>query len=114
MARLKIYTDENVDVRVAEGLRRRGIEAVSVYDEHQTGISDQAQLVHAGTLGAVLFTHDSDLIEIAAEINRQGNEHCGVIFVEMHRLTLGEYIRRLALYAEVVAAEEMVNRIEFL
>ena len=92
-----------------------GVETVSAYDEDQTGISDQAQLAHARTLGAaVLFTHDPDLIEIASEINHQGNEHCGVIFVEMHRLTLGECIRRLALYAEVVAAEEMVNRIEFL
>ena len=62
-----------------------GVETVSAYDEDQTGISDQAQLAHARTLGAVLFTHDPDLIEIASEINHQGNEHCGVIFVEMHR-----------------------------
>ena len=114
MARLKIYTDENVDVRVAEGLRRRGVQAVSVYDEGKDGISDEAQLAHAATLGAVIFTHDPDLIEIAAEINRRGDDHCGVIFVEMHRLRLGECIRRLALYGEVVTAEEMVNRIEFL
>jgi hypothetical protein len=65
-------------------------------------------------LGSVLFTHDADLIEIAAESNRPGHAHNGIIFVEMHRLGLGECIRRLALYAEVVAAEEMVNRIEFL
>ena len=114
MARLKIYTDGNVDVRVAEGLRRRGIEAVSVYHEGKTGVSDQAQLAHAGALGAVIFTHDSDLIEIAMELNHRGEDHHGVIFAEMHRLRLGECIRRLALYAEVVTAEEMVNRIEFL
>jgi predicted nuclease of predicted toxin-antitoxin system len=114
LARLKIYTDENVDVRVAEGLRRRGVEAVSVYDEGKVGLSDEAQLVHANTLGAVIFTHDADLIEIATETNRLGDDHCGVIFVEMHRLRLGECIRRLALYADVVTAEEMINRIEFL
>jgi hypothetical protein len=114
LARLKIYTDENVDVRVAEGLRRRGVEAVSVYDEGKVGLSDEAQLAHANTLRAVIFTHDADLIEIAAETNRAGADHWGVIFVEMHRLRLGECIRRLALYADVVAAEEMVNRIEFL
>ena len=114
MARLKIYTDENVDVRVAVGLRRRGVEAISVYDEDKGGVSDEAQLKHASELGAVIFTHDADLIEIAAEINGQGQDHCGVIFVEMHRLRLGECIRRLALYAEVVTAEEMMNRIEFL
>ena len=114
MARLKIYTDENVDVRVAEGLRRRGIEAVSVYHEGKTGVSDQAQLAHAGAHGAVIFTHDSDLIEIAMELNHRGEDHHGVIFAEMHRLRLGECIRRLVIYAEVVTAEEMVNRIEFL
>jgi predicted nuclease of predicted toxin-antitoxin system len=114
LARLKIYTDENVDVRVAEGLRRRGVEAVSVYDEGKVGLSDEAQLVHANTLGAVIFTHDADLIEIATETNRLGDDHCGVIFVEMHLLRLGECIRRLALYADVVTVEEMINRIEFL
>src|SRR5262245_18340811 len=92
LARLKIYTDENVDVRVAEGLRRRGVEAVAVYDEGKIGLSDEAQLAHANALGAVMFTHDADLIGIAKETNRLGGDHCGVIFVEMHRLGLGECI----------------------
>lgn len=71
-------------------------------------------MAHAAALGAAIFTHDPDLIEIAAEINRKGDDHYGVIFVEMHRLRVGECIRRLALYAEVITAEEMMNRIEFL
>ena len=33
MARLKIYTDENVDVRVVQGVRRRGIEVTSALEE---------------------------------------------------------------------------------
>ena len=114
MARLKIYTDENVDVRVAEGLRQRGVVASTAYDQHNAGIPDEIQLARAAAIGAVIFTHDPDLIGIAMETNRRGDDHCGVIFVEMHRLRLGECIRRLALYAEVVTAEEMVNRIEFL
>ena len=114
MARLKIYTDENVDVRVAEGLRRRGVEAASAYDEQRVGVPDEAQLAHAAMLGAVIFTHDVNLIEIALEMNRRGDDHKGVIFSQVHRLRLGECIRRLALYAEVVTAEEMINRIEFL
>jgi predicted nuclease of predicted toxin-antitoxin system len=114
LARLRIYTDENVDVRVAQGLLRLGVDAVSVYDSGTAGMSDQAQLAYATSLGAVVFTHDADVIDIAKEINGRGEDHCGVIFLEMHRLRLGECIRRLALYAEVVRAEEMVNRIEFL
>ena len=43
-----------------------------------------------------------------------GKEHCGLIFAEMHRLSVGECIRRLAIYVELVSSKEMVNRIEFL
>jgi len=113
LARLRVYTDENVDVRVVEGLRRRGVDAMS-HDEDTVGISDEAHLAHAGRLKAVLFTHDPDFVAIAAEANRRKNNHYGIIFVAMHRLGVGECIRRLALYAEVVTAEEMINRVEFL
>lgn len=40
MPKLKIYTDENVDVRVSEGLRLRGIKAVSAIEKGLIGISD--------------------------------------------------------------------------
>ncbi len=114
MARLRLYTDENVDVRVAPALRGRGIDARSAYEEGLLGSTDEAQLAKAVALRAALFTHDHHLVEIATERSLKGEEHYGVIFVEMHRLRLGESIRRLALYAEVVSFEEMRNRIEFL
>jgi len=41
-------------------------------------------------------------------------EHYGVIYVEMHRLRIGECIKRLALYADILSAEEMKNQVEFL
>lgn len=114
MAKLRIYTDENVDVRVAEGLRRRGMEATSAHDEGKLGVTDEEQFTHAASLRAAIFTHDHHFVEIALEKSRQGEEHSGVLFVEMHRLRLGECIKRLALCADVLSAEEMVNRVEFL
>jgi hypothetical protein len=44
----------------------------------------------------------------------RGENHHGVIFVQMHRLSLGECIRRLAVCAHVLTSEEMMNRVEFL
>ena len=38
---LRIYTDESVPVAVAEGLRRRGIEAWSARDAGKLGMSDE-------------------------------------------------------------------------
>jgi len=114
LARLKIYTDENVDVRVVQGLRRRGIEVTSTREEGKVGATDDSHFVYATSLGSVIFTHDPDFIEIATQKSRRGEKHYGVIFAAMHRLSLGECIRRLALYAEVVSAEEMIDRVEFL
>jgi len=37
-----------------------------------------------------------------------------VIFVEMNKMSVGECIRRLALYADILTPDEMKNQIEFL
>ncbi len=114
MGELKIYIDENVDVRVAEGLRKRGVNTFYAVERGNVGMPDEEHFKHAERLQAVIFTHDHHFIEIADALNRKGKDHWGVIFVEMHRLSIGECIRQLALYAEVLPAEEMINRVEFL
>lgn len=114
MGKLRIYTDENVDVRIVEGLCRRGIDAFSAREKGALGFKDRQHFEKAKELKAVIFTHDPHFIEIAENLLRIGMDHYGLIFAEMHRFSVGECIRRLALYAEVVSAYEMVNRIEFL
>ncbi len=114
MAKLRIYTDENVDVRVAEGLRRRGINAFSARERRSLGAKDEQHFERAKDLKAVIFTHDPHFVEIAKKLVESGKGHYGIIFVEMYRFSLGECIRRLTLYAEVLSAEGMINQIEFL
>jgi predicted nuclease of predicted toxin-antitoxin system len=114
LAKLKIYTDENVDVRIAEGLKRRGIKAFSALEKGMIGASDREQFQFAADAQAVIFTHDHHFLEIALFFMEQGREHGGVIFTDMNKFSVGECIRRLALYADVLSAEEIMNRIEFL
>jgi hypothetical protein len=52
---IKVYTDQNVDVRVAEGLRRRGIEAVSVYRPLRVNL--QRRLACSTILTTPFFIH---------------------------------------------------------
>ncbi len=114
MAKLKIYTDENVDIRVSEGLNRRGIKAFSAIEDGMVGVADMEHFKYALTTQSVIFTHDHHFLEIAKKLTGEGKNHWGVIFVEMNKLSVGECIRRLAFYAEVLSAEEMKNQIEFL
>lgn len=83
MAGLKIYTDENVDVRTAEGLKKRGINAFSAMEKGMTGISDTEHFEYAYAMKAVIFTHDHHFLEIAKYVLEEGRTHWGVIFVEM-------------------------------
>ncbi|MBI5180017.1 MAG: DUF5615 family PIN-like protein [Nitrospirae bacterium] len=114
MGKLRIYTDENVDIRIADGLRKRGVEVFSAIEEGMTGVSDLEQFNYAFQLKAAIFTHDSHFLDIAKKTVKEGSGHWGVIFVSMNKLSIGECIRRLALYADVLFAEEMKNQIEFL
>jgi len=114
VAAIRIYTDENVNPAIPEGLRRRGVKAWSAADASTLGLSDEEQLTYATQQGAVLFTHDADLILIARNWTAQGKEHGGVIYVHQDSLSIGECIRRLKDYADIPGVEDMKNRVEFL
>ena len=92
MGKLRIYTDENVDVRIVEGLRRREVDAFSARQRGALGINDEQHFEKARDLKAVIFTHDPHFIEIAEKLVKSGKGHYGLIFAEMHRLGLGECI----------------------
>jgi predicted nuclease of predicted toxin-antitoxin system len=109
--RIKIYADENVDVAIIEGLKRRGVEVWSAIDKGRLGRSDEEQLKYAFEEGATIFTHDDDFLSLAAESEI---EHCGIIYVHQQHISIGEGIRKLKAIVETISSEEMHNRILFL
>jgi predicted nuclease of predicted toxin-antitoxin system len=110
-ARVRIYTDESVSVAVAEGLKRRGVDAWSARDAGNLGLTDEEQLEYAIREQAIIFTHDDDFLAMVAQGQ---HEHFGVIYVHQQDLSLGECIRRLKAFAETHSREELRNRIIFL
>jgi predicted nuclease of predicted toxin-antitoxin system len=111
---LKIYTDESVPVAVVAGLQRRGITAVSARDEGKLGLTDPQQLAYAISRQMVIFTHDTDFLQLAHAYAQQGKTHHGIIYVHQDKLSLGECIRRLKEIAELFEPTEFRNHIEFL
>lgn len=109
--RIKIYADENVNIAIVEGLRRRGVEAWSAIEKGKIGLSDEEQLRYASKEKAIIFTHDDDFLSMATE---SGIEHCGIIYVHQQHLSIGECIRRLKGIIETMSPEEMHNRTLFL
>ena len=114
MSRIKIYTDESVGIAVAEGLKRRGVDAFSARDVGNLGLSDEEQLIYARHNKAVLFTHDTDFLRLAVKWIQKEKTHYGVIYSHQKDYGIGECIQRLKLVATILTAEDMINHIEFL
>ena len=109
MARIRFLTDEHIPRAVAKGLRARGIDASTAAEAGQLGASDAALLASARTEGRVLITVDADHLRLHAA----GVHHAGILFAPPDA-AIGLLIGGAMLLAEVLSAEEMLNRVEFL
>jgi len=107
---LRFYLDENVQVTIADQLKRRGIEVVTVRDLGKLGDSDHNHLKRATDMGYVLCTHDDDYLVMAAD----GEKHAGIVFGFQDIQTIGDWVKGLELIHGVYTVDEMENRVEFL
>lgn len=109
-AAISLYLDENLSPRIAEQLKRRGVDAVTVRDLGKLGDSDANHLERATKLGRVLVTADVDFLRLAAD----GASHAGIVFGIQSILSVGEWVKRLELVCFVYTAEDFINHIEYL
>ena len=107
---ISLYFDEGVQVAVAEQMRQRRIDAVSVRDLDLRGDTDNSHLRRASEMGRVVCTYDFDFVRL----HNQGIQHNGIIIAQHFDTTVGDWVRGLELLCGVYRAEEMVNRIEYL
>lgn len=111
---VSIYTDESVSVAVATGLKRRGVKALSVRDVGNLGMSDDEQFAYATANHLLLFTHDTDFLQLAHHQNNKSEEHWGIIYVHQSKFSIGDCIRRLKEIADLFEQEDFKNYIGFL
>jgi predicted nuclease of predicted toxin-antitoxin system len=76
VSEIRDYLDENVASAIGQGLRRRGIDVLTVPEARTRGDDDPNQLALAHRLNRVLFTHDADHFSLAAA----GQPHSGIVF----------------------------------
>jgi hypothetical protein len=107
---IRLYFDESVQVAVAEQMRGRGIDAITVRDLGLLGDTDINHLKRASEMGRVLCTYDVDFLQLHAE----GHTHAGIVFGFHNRTTYGDWVRGLDLICGAMTADEMKNHIEYL
>ena len=81
MSKLVFYTNESINIAIAEGLKRRGVEVISARDAGNLGLSDEEQIEYARRKDLVIVTHDDDILSIAIDC-----KHKGIVFVHQRNI----------------------------
>ena len=106
---LRLLLDEDISPRVAEGLRRRGVDAVSVHevDRANRRIGDADQLAFAVAAGCALVTYnraDYQALDALWRLEARAQAHAGILWLSertVPRRAVGELVRALEAVAAV-------------
>jgi predicted nuclease of predicted toxin-antitoxin system len=86
------YMDQHVPKAIAVGLRLRGVDVMTAYEDGAAELTDSALLDRASDLRRVLFTQDDDLLSEAVRHQRANVLFHGVIYAHHCRCPL-EFVR---------------------
>lgn len=108
--RIRYHLDEPVDPDIGRALRKHGIDVTTTQEVGFRTRPDPDQLAFVRSEQRVIVTHDPDFLRIA----RRTADHPGIAFCHQTARSIGEIIRRLILIYEVLTADEIAGRVEFL
>jgi hypothetical protein len=106
--------DHHVFAAITDGLRQRGIDVLTAYEDGRAQEEDEDLLERATNLGRTLFTMDDDFLAIAHQWYQKGREFAGLVYAHQLGITIGQAIHDLELISGVFEPGDMRNRIEFL
>lgn len=106
--------DHNVPLAISTGLRLRGVDVLTAYEDGSHQLDDSTLLDRATELGRVLFSRDDDLVAEAVKRQREERPFSGVVYVHQLKLSIGGVVEQLALIAMAAEPGELENSVQFL
>jgi predicted nuclease of predicted toxin-antitoxin system len=107
---VKFHLDEHVSHAVARALRSRGIDVTTATDAGLLSADDDAHIEFARSTNRVVFTNDADFLRFAHQVH----EHSGIVYCAPNTRTIGDVVRFLSLIHELLEADEMNGKVEYL
>jgi len=111
---LALYMDHHVPRAITEGLRLRGVDVITAYEDSADDMDDPALLDRATELGRALFTQDDDLLAETTRRQKEGVTFGGVIYSHQLRISIGACINDLEIISKAGEPEDLINRVQFL
>jgi len=94
---LPVYMDVHVPAAITAGLRRRGIDVLTSQEDGSERWPDESLLDRATELDRILFSHDDDLLALAAQWQQQGKQSAGIVYAHQMSSGIGTLIKILNL-----------------
>jgi hypothetical protein len=111
---IALYMNQHVPRAITIGLRLRGVDVITAYEDGASEMDDSELLDRAGELECVLFTQDDDLLAEATKRQREGAPFRGVIYAHQLRVSIGTCVHDLEIIAKAGEPEDLMNRVQFL
>lgn len=111
---IALYMDQHVPRAITNGLRLRGIDVMTAFEDGAGAFADPALLDRASALGRVLFTQDDDLLTEATRRQATGTPFAGVIYAHQLRVSIGTCIRGLEVVATAGERDDLHGQVLFL
>ncbi|NJM40302.1 MAG: DUF5615 family PIN-like protein [Anaerolineae bacterium] len=109
-----LYMDHHVPRAISTGLRLRGIDVLTAYEDGASRLQDPELLTRATELNRPLFTQDDDLLAEATRRQREGVHFSGIIYAHQLHALIGQCVRDLEVIAKASEPEDLANRVEYL
>jgi predicted nuclease of predicted toxin-antitoxin system len=110
---INVWFDEDTHPAIAEALRHRGWEALTVADTGLYGASDEVQLSFATERGYSIFTYNQgDFVQLHTRWMEEGRPHTGIL-IGVQEKDPRRMIRALFTFLSLHEAAELENMLAF-
>lgn len=111
---IAFYMDHHVPRAITMGLRAKGVDVLTAYEDGAAELSDPELLSRASELGRVLFTRDEDLLKEASRRQQEGVPFNGVIYAHQLRVSIGLCVQDLEYIAKVGEPTDLQDSVKYL
>src|SRR5688572_5583152 len=106
--------DHHVPRAVTTGLRMRGVDVLTAYEDGSADLDDSALLDRAAETNRIMFTRDEDFLVEAARRQRAGVPFSGIVYAHQERATIGQCVSDLEIIATLSSADDMASSVTYL
>jgi hypothetical protein len=105
--------DHNVRRPITAGLRLRGVDVLTAFEDGSERLQDPELLDRAGDIGRILYSEDTDLLAEATRRQREAIEFVGVVYAHQS-LRVRVCIDDLELIAKAAEMEDLRGQVIYL